>query len=84
MTRTIDVKEAETQLSHLLALALQGDEIIIEQNGEPKVRLAPIERQTAAQRELGGNRGWVEYMSEDFNAPLPDEFWIGEKDEGLA
>ncbi len=30
-------------------------------------------------RVLGGNRGWVAYMSEDFNAPLPDEFWSGDE-----
>ncbi len=79
MARTIDVREAETQLSHLLALALQGDEIIIEQDGKPKVRLAPVEYQTTMKRELGASRGWVEYMSEDFNAPLPDEFWVDER-----
>lgn len=29
-------------------------------------------------RVAGLNRGQVVWMSEDFNAPLSDEFWLGE------
>ncbi|MBE9215257.1 DUF2281 domain-containing protein [Plectonema cf. radiosum LEGE 06105] len=38
----------------------------------------PISTQPVQQRVLGLNRGEV-WMSEDFNEPLPDEFWLGEE-----
>ncbi|AFY54703.1 Protein of unknown function (DUF2281) [Rivularia sp. PCC 7116] len=34
--------------------------------------------QAAQQRVLGLNQGEI-WMSEDFNEPLPDEFWTGEQ-----
>ncbi|NJM19370.1 MAG: DUF2281 domain-containing protein [Richelia sp. RM2_1_2] len=38
----------------------------------------PISTQPVQQRVLGLNRGEI-WMSEDFNEPLPDEFWLGEE-----
>ena len=38
----------------------------------------PIPTQPAQQRVLGLNQGEI-WMSEDFNEPLPDEFWMGEE-----
>ena len=34
--------------------------------------------QPKRQRVLGLNKGQIS-MSDDFNAPLPDEFWLGEE-----
>ncbi|MEO1433082.1 MAG: DUF2281 domain-containing protein [Cyanobacteria bacterium J06633_8] len=36
------------------------------------------QEQPAQQRVLGLNQGEI-WMSEDFNEPLPDEFWMGEE-----
>ena len=33
--------------------------------------------QTSGKRILGLDRDKLIYMSEDFNDPLPDEFWLG-------
>ncbi len=76
-TMTIDVIEAQSQLSKLLALALQGNKVIISDNEEPVVQLVPV-RQDAKRRIAGLHRGAMR-MSNDFNATLPDEFWLGEK-----
>ena len=38
----------------------------------------PEQAQQAQQRVLGLNQGEI-WMSEDFNEPLPDEFWTGEE-----
>lgn len=76
MTRTIDIKDAEKQLLALLTSALEGDEIIITDNGVPKARIAPVEAQSKRIPNLSA--GAVTYISEDFNAPLPDAFWSGE------
>ena len=35
MTKTVSINEIQAQLQGLLALAREGDEIIIEENGEP-------------------------------------------------
>ena len=81
MTKTVSISEAQTQLAGLLALARDnGDEIIIEENGEPLVKLTPIEKpQTQKPRVAGLGKGTM-WMSEDFNDELPDEFWGFGKD----
>jgi antitoxin (DNA-binding transcriptional repressor) of toxin-antitoxin stability system len=56
-TVTIDVKEAEMQLSKLLALALQGNKVIITENQEPVVQLEPIRKQNQL---VGDALGWVD------------------------
>ncbi|BAZ05143.1 DUF2281 domain-containing protein [Calothrix sp. NIES-3974] len=38
----------------------------------------PIPTQPGQKRVLGLNRGEI-WMSDDFNEPLPDEFWLGEE-----
>jgi antitoxin (DNA-binding transcriptional repressor) of toxin-antitoxin stability system len=75
-TMTVDVKEAQTQLSKLLALALQGKKVVISEDQEPVVQLVPI-RKRRKRRIAGLHRGAMR-MRDDFNAPLPDAFWLGE------
>ncbi|MBX2997659.1 MAG: hypothetical protein KF893_04050 [Caldilineaceae bacterium] len=47
-TLTVDVKEAEMQLSKLLTLALQGKTVIIAENQESVVQLVPIRKRPPA------------------------------------
>lgn len=75
-TMTVDVKDAQTQLSKLLALALQGNKVVISEDQEPMVQLVPI-RKRHERRIAGLHRGAMR-MRDDFNDPLPDEFWLGE------
>ena len=81
MAKTVSIGEAQTQLAGLLALARDnGDEIIIEENGEPLARLTPIEKpQTQKTRVAGLGKGTMR-MSEDFDDELPDEFWGFDKE----
>jgi Protein of unknown function (DUF2281) len=37
-----------------------------------------VQPQAVQQRVLGLNQGEI-WMSEDFNDPLPDEFWMGDQ-----
>lgn len=80
MTKIVSINEAQTQLEGLLALARNGDEVIIEENGEPSARLIPIKKMEPKQRVLGLGSGKEYFMSEDFNDELPDEFWSFDKD----
>jgi antitoxin (DNA-binding transcriptional repressor) of toxin-antitoxin stability system len=75
MTRTVDVEKAGKQLQDLLALALEGDDVIIAEGGKPLARLVPLAA-PAKKRVPGLNRGAI-HTSEDFDEPLPDEFWAG-------
>jgi len=75
MTETVDVKEARERLSELLSLALEGNEVIIAEGDKPLARLVPVTTPTRG-RVAGLHRG-AAWVSEDFDAPLPDEFWLG-------
>lgn len=73
MSKTVDIQEAQKNLSELLALAQAGDEVVIVENNQPLAKLVPIARRT---RIPGLNKGAMT-ASKDFDEPLPDEFWVG-------
>lgn len=75
MTKTVDVREAQAQLPELLTLALEGNDVIISEDDKPVARLVPMTR-SKQKRVAGLNRGAI-LMSDDFDEPLPDEFWTG-------
>lgn len=71
--QTIDIQEAKERLLELLALVSTGTEITVTQAQKPVMRLVPVangEKQRIAGLHAG--MGWI---SDDFDAPLPDEFW---------
>jgi antitoxin (DNA-binding transcriptional repressor) of toxin-antitoxin stability system len=49
----INIHEAKTRLSKLIALFQEGEEIIIAKNGKPLLRFAPIEMEPKTQRSTG-------------------------------
>ena len=49
---TVNVGQAKTELSQLIAAALAGEEVEIARNGVPVVRLVPVEPATAGTRFL--------------------------------
>ena len=69
--KTVTIHEAKTHLSRLIREVLTGEEIIIGKGKEPLVKIIPLEG-TGSKRESGCAEGIVEYMAEDFNAPLTD------------
>lgn len=66
---TVNVHEAKTHLSKLLERVEAGEEIILARNGKPVARLVPMRR---VRRRPGGMKGRI-WISEDFDAPLPEE-----------
>ena len=81
MTKIVSISEAQTQLPGLLALArVSGDEIIIEENGEPLAKLTPIEKPSTQKPRIAGLGKGTMKMSEDFDDELPDEFWGFDKE----
>lgn len=69
----VNIHEAKTHLSRLLAKVKEGEEIVIARNGEPVAKIVPIER-TGKKRILGQDAGRV-WMSDDFDAPVDPETW---------
>ena len=78
MTQTVTVDEAQNKLPDLLADALAGDEVIITERGTPVARLVPVVAHSNKKRVAGLNRGSIS-TSEDFDEPVPDEFWLGQE-----
>lgn len=78
MTQTVTVDEAQNKLQDLLADALAGNEVIITEHGTPVARLVPVVAHSKKKRVAGLNRGSIS-TSEDFDEPLPDEFWLGQE-----
>jgi len=66
----VNVHEAKTQLSRLLARVEAGEEIVIARNGEPVARLVPVSTGPARVPGEDAGKGWI---AEDFDAPLPPE-----------
>ena len=73
---TIDVKEAQPQLLQLLAVVLEGGDVVIAKDNIPLARLVPVAQPTEC-RIAGLHRGAMR-MRDDFDHPLPDEFWLGD------
>ena len=74
---TIEVKEAENRLSELLAKVAEGTEIILTDGERPFARISPIPGYTAPR--IPDLHPGAFQPSDDFDAPLPDEFWLGQE-----
>lgn len=72
MVAIINMHDAKSRLSELVKRAHKGEEIIIAVHGKPTARLVPISA-PRGDRPAGLYAGKI-WMSEDFNAPLPDEY----------
>jgi prevent-host-death family protein len=66
--RTINVQEANTHLSALLARVAAGERIVLARHGKPIAQLVPLD--PTPRRELGFLEGSV---GDDFFDPLPQE-----------
>jgi len=70
--RAVNVHEAKTHLSRLLARVARGEEVVIQRAGKPVARLVPVAR-PSGERVLGQDKGKV-FVAADFDAPLPEDF----------
>lgn len=66
----INVHDAKTHFSKLLAKVESGEEVIIARAGKPVAKLVPIKKASAL-REWGLAEGDF-VVPDDFNDPLPD------------
>jgi prevent-host-death family protein len=68
--KTVNVHEAKTHLSKLLARVEAGEELIIARAGQPVARLIPFARPGKRALGLDAGRGFI---AADFDAPLPED-----------
>ncbi|GHS98691.1 antitoxin [Synergistales bacterium] len=68
MTLTVNIQDAKTNFSKLLASVALGDEVIIANRGTPVARIEPFVKTT--KRQLGFVKG---VLPESFFDPLPEE-----------
>ncbi len=79
--KTITLDDAIVRLPEIVSRASEGEQIIIAQNEHPLARIVPFaEGEGEGDRSFGQARGRV-HVSEDFDEPLPDEFWLGRRVE---
>lgn len=68
--------EAKSQLSRLVSLAEQGEEIVIQRSGRPVARLVAVQRRRPIAEAFGALRGEIE-LADDFDdlpADLAEHF----------
>ena len=76
MTTTVTIEEAQIKLKGLLALAREGDEIVIEENGEQVGKIISVKDVVdASPRKFGRGKPDGYFISPDFDDELPESFW---------
>ncbi|MGI8638335.1 MAG: type II toxin-antitoxin system Phd/YefM family antitoxin [Pyrinomonadaceae bacterium] len=79
MTKTVSINEVSIQT--VIALTRNGDEVVIQENGEPLAKVSPIEKPREQKQRIAGlGKGEGYFMSEDFDDELPNDFWGFDKE----
>jgi antitoxin (DNA-binding transcriptional repressor) of toxin-antitoxin stability system len=75
---TVTIEKAEKELAALVKRAVAGEEIILSEGEEPRVKLQPVE---PCYRGRGILKGKIRVSDEDLFGPLPEDElkrWYGE------
>ena len=86
MTRTISNSEINNSIQAILALTKKGDEVVLEENGNPVGKVTPIELTEKPEIKkrvpgLGGGKGEGYWMSDDLTMNCRTNVGVGTKDE---
>lgn len=74
MASSVALREAQEHLGELLDRAEGGEEILIEREGRPAMRIVPVAPAASAGRRIGGqNLLGITYIAPDFDAPMTEE-----------
>lgn len=72
----MNIHEAKTHLSRLLARVVKGEEIVIAKAGTPLARLVPVQKRRTMADAFDLYRGQV-WIAPDFDASLPEDVQAG-------
>ncbi len=65
----VNMHEAKSRLSELVRLVESGEKVVLARNGTPVAELVPA---AAPKRREGGQLRGKLWISDDFDAPMPD------------
>jgi hypothetical protein len=78
-SKTIDIQESPPSLDELLAFLKDDSEILLMKGDTPLARLSAVEVAARSRKpRVPGLHAGTTWVSDDFDDPLPDEFWLGE------
>jgi prevent-host-death family protein len=72
---TLQVEELQTNLADLLSLVTSGQEVVLTKGSMPIARVVPVAPPRAPR--VPGLHAGAAWTSDDFDGPLPDDFWSG-------
>jgi antitoxin (DNA-binding transcriptional repressor) of toxin-antitoxin stability system len=76
LTKKLDIQQISISIIDLLALVQNDTEIVLTDGDMPLAKVTPIDRfQENIAPKAGLNSGAM-VMSDNFDEPLPDEFWL--------
>ena len=70
---TVSVHEAKTHLSRLIEKVLAGEEVVVERNKQPVIKLVPAVPPKKKGFRIGAMKGRIA-VDESFFEPLPDAY----------
>lgn len=73
--KSVNIDEAKARLSEWVDAAAAGEDVVVCRNGRPIARITQLEP-TKRVIKLGVLKGKIR-VSDDFDAPLPDEVLAG-------
>ena len=73
--RTVNIHEAKTHFSKLIARVEAGEEIVIARDGEPVARVVAF--RTPVSKRISGRDRESFSVPDDFDAPLPADVQAG-------
>ena len=73
MAEIIDIGKTEVSLEELLSIIRQGEQVILLEDNRPLARIVPLD----PNKRIAGLHPRI-WTRDDFDDPLPDEFWFGE------
>jgi hypothetical protein len=78
VTKTIDIGQMKAFKEYLLSVLEQDTEIILTEGDTPLAKLIQVEKPSQATGKRVAGLHPSHWMSDDFDEPLPNEFWLGD------
>ena len=77
----LNINEAKERLPELLDEGAKGEEIVITSGDGAtySITVKVLESSKPTKRIAGLGKGNIAFISDDFDAELPDSFWLGEE-----
>ena len=79
MTVILDVA-AQPQLAEILGYVEAGDDVILMRDGQQIAEVKSVEETAKPLKRVWGTHpNAISYIADDFDAELPESFWMGEE-----